>query len=117
MAKQPQQRLFTYLGLVTWGDFGALTMYRRPDRRLVIFEKTWPDKPPSVPQILQREAFARAAATWNALTRAQRRNWSTAAARASLCATGFNLYAHWFLTGDNPAIRTIERHTHTHLIP
>ena len=117
MASQPPDKLYSLFGFVIWGDFGPLTMYHRADGRLVVMLKTWPDKPPSPAQLTQRAVFAAAATTWNALSTAQRLQWSTAAARASLCATGYNLWVHWQITGDQAAIATIERQTRTTLLP
>jgi len=117
MASQPLEKLFTLFGFVIWGDFGPLTMYHRADGRLVVMLKTWPDKPASPKQLTQRAVLTAAAATWNALTQSQRAQWTAAAARASLCMTGYNLWVHWQITGDDAAIATIERHTHTTLLP
>lgn len=117
MPVQPRPSLFNLFGLVAWGDLGPLTMYRRPDGRLVIFSKTWPDKPPSPAQAAQRTLFSAAATAWRALNASQRAQWAAAAARSSLCMTGYNLFLHWALTGDDLAIRTIQRQTRTTLLP
>lgn len=104
-------------GYTAWGDFANLTLYRGHRCELIVFAKTWPDKPPSAHQLDQRAAFQAAAQAWSALTPAKRENWRLAAARTSLCATGYNLWMHWHLTGDNSAIETIERQTGLDLIP
>ena len=64
MANQPPKQLWTYLGFVLWGDISDLTMYRRYDGRLVVFQKTWPDKPPCQAQLDQRAAFKAASLAW-----------------------------------------------------
>lgn len=117
MANQPGAALYNIFGLVIWGDFGPWTMYRRHDGRLVFFLKTWPDKPPSPDQLTQRAAFAAAATDWNALTNAQREGWTTAAARASICGTGYNLFLHNRLHPHPAALATLARQTATTLTP
>lgn len=117
MAFEPKPSLFSTLGTVIWGDFGTLTMYRSKRKKLVIFKKTWPDKPPSDRQLAWRATWSAAAAAWRALTHGQRTQWSLAARRASLCATGYNLWLHWKLTADDAAIRTLQNQTKTQLLP
>jgi len=117
MAKQTQDSLFTVFGFVVWGDFGPLTMYRRYDGRIVTLLKTWPHKPPSQKQLNQRAAFSSAAAAWNALTPAQRAQWTAAAARASLPMTGYDIFLHWLLTPPATTMYTLQRQTATHLVP
>jgi hypothetical protein len=117
MASTTTRRLFSLFGLVAWGDLGDLTMYRRKDGRLVIFKKTWPDKPPSTAQLTHRARYTDAALAWQALTPDKRTAWRQAAARASLCMTGYNLFLHHQLSGDDSAIATLERQTSTSLLP
>ena len=117
MAQQAPTHLFNFLGFAIWGDLHPLTMYRSHRGNMIWFAKTWPKKPPSPLQTAQRQAFQAAVDAWNQLTPAARQQWATAAARASLCATGFNLWIHWQLTGDDQAIQTLERQTATTLLP
>jgi len=117
MASTTTRRLFSLLGLVAWGDIGPLTMYRRKDGRLVIFKKTWPNEKPTGDQLDQRSRYSCAALAWRALTPDKRTAWTQAAARASLCATGYNLFLHWKLSGDDSAIATLEHQTSTSLLP
>lgn len=117
MAHHPKRSLYTVLGLVAWGDLGPLTIYRSKRGQVVAFAKTWPHKPPSEAQTAQRQKFTDAAAAWQAFTADQRAQWETASRRASLCCSGYCLYVHWHLTADTKAIRTIERHTRTTLLP
>jgi len=117
MAYQPQPKLFTVLGFVIWGDFADLTMYRSKRGKVVWFKKTWPDKPPSEKQLAWRDLWKTAIADWNALTPAARNQWDLASRRASLCMHGFDLWIHYSLSDDDTAIRTLERQTHTTLLP
>jgi hypothetical protein len=117
MAHQTQNRLFSLFGLVIWGDFADLTMYRSKRGTLVIFKKTWPDEPPSIRQLYDQAKFKAAAADWQTLTTAQRTQWHLASRRASLCMHGYNLYVHWHTTRDDSAIQTLQRQTHTTLLP
>ena len=117
MASTTTRRLFSLLGLVAWGDLGHLTIYKRKDGRLVIFKKTWPDKPPTGDQLDQRSRYSCAALAWRALSPESRASWATAARRASLCCTGYNLFLHWQLSNDDSAIATLERQTNTSLLP
>jgi len=115
MAVQPPDQIFFILGFLQWGDIADLTTYRRPDGRVVIFKKTYPDKPASPKQLADRTRFLAACTAWRALTDAQRRQWDQAARRASLCMSGRNLHASAYLRPDVPAIATIARQTHTTL--
>jgi len=115
MAVQPKNTLLTYLGFVIWGDFAELTMYRRPDGRIVLFKKSYPDKPPSEQQLAQRARFIASGDRWRALTAYQRTQWHLAAARASLCMHGRNLHASAYLTPDPSAVAAIARQTSTTL--
>lgn len=117
MAKQPAHSLYSIFGFVIWGDLGPITIYRNHKGKIVWFAKTWPHKPPSPEQTLQRQKFIAAAAAWQTLTHVARQEWETASRRACLCLTGYNLFCHWTITQDNAAIRTIERQTRTTLLP
>jgi len=115
MAVQPTDQLLFLLGFLQWGDFAELTMYRRPDGRVVIFAKSYPDKPSSPAQLAQQARFLAAGRAWRHLTKEQRRQWKLAAARASLCMTGRNLHASAYLAPDPFALATIARQTGTTL--
>lgn len=117
MAHQTLDHLFTCLGFVIWGDLGPTTIYRNRKSRVVFFEKTWPHKPPSPAQIIQRARFVEAAAAWQTLSVTARAEWHEATRRASLCCHGYDLFVHWYLSGDTTAIRTLERQTDTTLLP
>lgn len=117
MAHQTLDHLFTCLGFVIWGDLGPTTIYRNKKARVVFFEKTWPHKPPSPKQTVQRARIIEAAQAWQALTPAERENWDRATRRASLCCHGYDFFVSWRLTGDTAAVRTIERQTGIPLLP
>lgn len=117
MPHQNIGRLYTCLGFVIWGDLGPTTIYRNHRGKVVFFPKTWPDKPASEAQAIQRQRFVDAAAAWRNLSQSSHRNWETATRRASLCMNGIDLFTHWFLKGDDAAIETLERQTKTTLLP
>lgn len=109
--------LWSALGIVIWGDLAAWTLYRDKQGKLVAFPKTYPHKAPSADQLAQRAKLTAAAAAWRALTPTQRAQWELATRRASLCCHGYNLWVHWQLSADEPAIRTLERQSRTSLLP
>jgi hypothetical protein len=117
MAHQPQHDLLTVLGWVQWGDLGALTLYRNRRGKMVAYAKTWPHKPPSPLQTIQRQRITDAAAAWQALTADQRAQWELATKRASLAMCGYCLWVAHQLTPDAKAIETLERQTNTELLP
>lgn len=117
MAKQPATNLFTYFGFVIWGDLGQLTLYRNKQGKVVVFQKTWPDKPPSDLQNAQRARFTAAAEAWADLSDANRAQWELASKRACLCMHGYDLFVHWQMMQDDAAITTLERQTNTTLLP
>lgn len=117
MAHQSIDHLFCALGFVIWGDLGHLTIYRNKQGSVTFFEKTWPHKPPSPAQTIQRAKFIEAAQAWQELTPPQHSQWDLATKRASLCCHGYNLFIHWYTSGDSAAIRTLEHQTNTTLLP
>jgi len=116
MAFEPDPHLLNYIGWIAWGDIGEMTCYVSKRGKTVWLKKTYPDKPASPLQLERRAAWSAAAAAWNALTPTQRHQWNLAASRASLCAHGYDLWVHWRITGDQAAIETLERQTHTSLL-
>lgn len=117
MVRQTKTHLFSWLGFVAWGDLGPTTIYRNKKGKMVAFSKTWPEKPPSPDQVVNRQKFIDAAIAWQALTPAKRAQWHLAARRASLCMHGYDLYVSWHTTGNDSDIDTLERQTNTDLIP
>jgi len=117
MPHQNQERLFTVLGFVIWGDLGPTTIYRNKKGKVVFFAKTWPHKPPSPKQLIWQTLFTAAAAAWKTLTPDARLQWETATRRASLCCNGYDLFVHWYIEQDDLAMQTLERQTRTLLLP
>jgi len=115
--KQSATRLLPLAGLITWGDLGPFTIYKNKQRRVVIFAKTYPGKPPSPLQTHYRDRFKAAIAAWNLLTPGQRSSWHLACARLALPLTGLNLWMHWRLINHRPTITTIENQSGVSLLP
>lgn len=117
MAHLPSERLLSFLGIVLWGDFGPTTLYRNKNGKLVAFQKTFPKKAPSAAQLLQRQLFIDAATAWQQLTTTQQAQWELATKRTSLRMTGYDLFVHNHITGDDDAIRAVARQSATTLLP
>ena len=117
MAHNSIDHLYCALGFIIWGDLGHTTIYRDKQGKVVFFEKTWPHKPPSPKQTVQRAKIIEGAAAWQELSAADRQQWNLATTRASLCCHGYDLFMHWYLMHDTAGIRTIERQTRTTLLP
>jgi len=117
MAHQVLDRPFSLYGFLISGDLADLTTYKSRRGKIVTFAKTWPKKPATPAQEAQRQRFRDAAQAWQALTPAARAQWELATLRASLCLNGYDLFVHWHTTQDELAIRTLERQTHTQLLP
>lgn len=110
-----QKRLLSWLGLISWGDIGELTLYRDRFRQLVIYPKQYPKHLRPFFQDRQQKLFTIAVNTWNNLTDDQRAQWKLAAQRASLRMTGYNLFIALSLIPDDEARQTIARQTSTTL--
>lgn len=108
---------FSLWGIVISGDFGDLSMFRGHQCQVIVYAKTWPDRPPSAEQLAHRALYKAAADAWRLLTPDAREQWHLAARRASLTMHGYNLWLHWKLTGDDQTIATLERQTNTTLLP
>jgi len=110
MARQ-RASLWNFLALDIQGDVADYTCYvsRRGD--VVYFPKMPPEVPKSTSQEYRRELFRLAAAAWQQKTKADKARWEKATKAASLKLTGYNLWTFWYVTEDEPVIRTIERQT------
>jgi hypothetical protein len=115
MFDTPDKRTISVLGLVIWGDLGDLTIYRARSGKVVTFTKTWPKCPPSPAQQQHRARWLLAIHDWGRLTNDQREQWKLAAARASLCATGYNAFIHFHMSPDAQSLATLARQTGTTL--
>jgi hypothetical protein len=111
------ENLYSMLGFIVWGDLAEVTIYRDKQGKMVWFPKTYPDKPPSDAQIVQRAKLTQAATFWNYLTPNRQNQWKLAAQRASLCMHGYDLWIHWFLKRTDDEMRTIASQTNTQLYP
>lgn len=109
--------LLRFLGLNTQGDLGPWTFYTSKRRGLVFFQKAPPLEPPSPKQIHQRNKFRLAGMVWRSLRPEQREAWGTAAKRARLQITGYNLFVYYLTRNDAPVVRTVERLAGVDLIP
>jgi len=116
MAHQTAHSLFTIFGWTMWGDFGPVTIYRNRKGKVVSYAKTWPKDPDSRLQQYQRDRFRAAAAAWQMLPPETHAQWDLACHRGSLCLNGYALFVHYHTTGDQRAIETLERQTHTTLL-
>lgn len=117
MPVQPNEDLFSLWGTVIWGDFAELTLYRRPDGRVVTFAKTYPDKPPTPDQLAQRQLIIDAAAAWQALPQNKKDAWQAMARQASLCMHGYDLYVHYNIKQDTAVIETLQCQTGVTVLP
>lgn len=117
MALQPFGRRLNLFGLIIWGDFGPLTIYKNRHKKMVAYPRTYPEKPPSPLQTTNRQTFKVAANDWHHLPKATQDKWEKATRTLSLQVTGFNLYMHWRLQWDDSYVRTIERQSQIALIP
>jgi len=115
MVKTTAPGLYPLLGLITWGDLAEFTIYRNRRHKIIWYPKSYPVANPTPYQLAARAAFTAASAAWRALSQAERDQWKLAAARASLCATGYNAYLHFSLNPDAAALATLARQTDTEL--
>lgn len=99
----------TFLGMDLSGDYSTLTMYYNMARKLIVFPKAPPDKPPSPAQIVYRTRFKTAIENWKALTKPQQANIEEATLRTSMQMTGLNLWISTSLTGELERYRTVAR--------
>ena len=109
MAAQTSTALHQLLGLVLWGDIGPLTMYRSREGRLVIFKKTWPDKPATPRQIACRDAMVTCGRAWRGMPPHQRALWHQVARKCSLKGHGYSLWVHWRFKQPVAALRTLQQ--------
>ena len=100
-----------WLGMYITGDIGPLTFYTSQRAKLVVFPRAPPLNPPSATQETIRELFRTYAASWRALTNAQRQQWLTIARKANLAITGYNLFFWFCRSRDEAELRTLERQT------
>jgi len=94
------------LGLVYWGDLGAITLYRDQRGQRITFAKTRPRTPPTPRQAAARFKVTSVAACWRALPPSTRTLYRRLAQHLSLPFSGYNLWQHH---RHHPEYRTIDR--------
>jgi hypothetical protein len=104
-------KTYKFLGLKIQGDLGPFTCYTSKRNRIVWFLKAPPKTPLTEEQLNQLAMFREAAWAWRSFTDEQRQVWTLAARKASLRISGYNLLTYLVATGDDAAVRTIERQT------
>jgi len=109
-------RLLQTSALHIQGDVGPYTTYTSKRRLLVAYAKAPPTKPPTYYQARLRNLWRAAAFSWKNLRTENKKAWTKAAKRAKLSITGYDLWMHYLTTGDEPAVRTVERLAHTRLL-
>ena len=115
--QQPPKHLIHFFGLIAWGDWGPLTMYRSQRGLVVAYPKAPPTKPPTPYQQSQRNRFRAAADAWQYFPAYLKPNWERAARRLSLKVTGYNLFVFYHLFTATAYIRTIEHQSRLQLLP
>lgn len=107
--KNLKPSIFQFLGVLTNGDAGPYTFYTSRRKRLVIFLKTWPKDPATFHQKLNRDKWRNAAVRWRGLDQSTRDDWETAAKRAHLTISGFNLYIHYMTKRGTATVQAVQR--------
>ena len=103
--------IYSFLGFNTQGDIGPFTTYHSARQDQVWFLATSPKMPASSRQHHQRNRFKIIAFKWNAMHANQRKNWTTAANRARLRISGYNLFTYTLSRADLEPARTISHQT------
>jgi len=105
------------LGFRPTGDLGPLTIYTSKRGKIVAYPKAPPTSPPTYYQTRIRNQFRLVASLWNQLEQAKRDQWNLAASRINAAIHGYGLFTYYQITHNLTPIRTIERQTHTSLVP
>lgn len=99
------------LGLNISGDIGGYTMYQDRWRRLEVYPRSPPEVPCSAAQRRRRYQFAVAVQNWRDASEAVRQAYERASLKASLMATGHNLWIRESFRQDAGELATLEAHT------
>jgi hypothetical protein len=103
--------ILVLLGFNCTGDLGPYTFYRSRRGKRVFFPRAPALNPPSTIQKIMRQRFRNVATIWRALTTPQRADWEAASITCRLRCTGYNLFLHYRLTGNNVLIDRVETYT------
>lgn len=104
-------KILAMLGFSCTGDLGPWTLYTSDRHQIVYYPRMPALNPPSPKQLTQRASITAAAASWRALSNADRTAYETASRRASLKITGYNLWVYLKLTDRRDVVDTIARQT------
>lgn len=110
-------RLLRVLGYNLVGDLGPYTFYTTKRHGIVWFTKSPPTSAPSTLQVRQRNLFRLVGYAWRNLLKEQRDAWSRAAQRSGAACSGYNLFTAAMILPDAAWVTTLERNTHTQLLP
>lgn len=111
------EKILHMLGTHVTGDFGPWTFYTGRRSGVVWYPRAPALQPPTPLQIHWRNKFRLTARIWWALQPEQREAWMAAEKLANLSITGYNLFTYFITTGDEEAIKTIQRQAGVRLIP
>lgn len=110
-------KILALLGFSCTGDLGPWTLYTSARHQIVFYPRVPALNPPTPLQIVMRDRWRQAAATWQMLSTATRENWELASKRASLKITGYNLWVYLSTTADRATVDTIARQAGVTLFP
>jgi len=109
-------RFMSLLGFASSGDLGPLTCYRSHLGKIVVFSKTWPQKPPTLAQLTGRSRMYFGAEQWRNFSDYQKDRWRQTVDQSSLCMTGYNLWICWWMKPDYNAYVAIMQQTGVHTL-
>ena len=98
-----------FLGMTVSGDVGDITIYTDRFQKKVAFPKSPPKEPPSPQQVIARENFRLAQASWMTLDDQEKANLESATKKVSAPLTGQNLFMSAVLLKSNADLETFER--------
>lgn len=110
-------KILALLGFNATGDLGPWTLYTSARHQIVFYPRMPALNPPTPLQLVMRNRWSLAAAAWQMLTPAARKNWELASKRARLKITGYNLWLYLSTTGDRATVDTIARQSGVTLFP
>lgn len=99
------------LGLRVSGDLAEMTFFQTRRGKTVCYPATSPKEPPTTLQSAVRSRFAAAVTNWKNATPQTRLDYEQISLKASLCATGHNLWQHLSFTQDQAELNSLCRQT------